>query len=141
MPAQPLSSAANYCVYANCDGVLCVGRAFLPWNNSSKKPVSRITTNFPSSRLSSPSSIPLQFFSISLHSSFLSSIPRGTTILILRVLLARRIEKKGKKREEEEEENGRTCRFSSSKKRVVVWNDVESGRAAQGMCTLVSRSG
>lgn len=22
MPAQPLSSAANYCVYANCDGVL-----------------------------------------------------------------------------------------------------------------------
>lgn len=127
----------------------CVGRAFLPWNNSSKKPVSRITpTNFRLDPLVSPSFFHRSFFRSPSIRVFSLRFLEETSVSVRSVGCSAQIganrERGGRKRGEKAVARGR---FSSElKKRVVVWNDVESGRvgrrrAAQGVCTLVSRSG
>lgn len=164
--ATPFESAANYCVYANCDGV---SRPFLPWNNSSKKPASRITpTNFRLDPLVFPFLLPrfsrlgllrspsIRAESISL--SIDSSVPRSSANVQPTRPNWKGVEGGGRRsmrrRRGRGGKDGCTRRFSSELKSVSWFRSERrervrsvgrrarcTMRACVCVCTLVSRSG
>lgn len=138
--ATPFESAANYCVYANCDGVRSRFQAVPPLEqlveearleNYSHELSSR------SSRLSlpSPSFFSARPSSISFDSSridFSPSIPRSVSLLQPTLSDSAELERWGegggsRRRRRRRGKDGCTRRFSSELKSVSWFRSVESG--------------
>lgn len=117
----------------------CVGRAFLPWNNSSKKPVSRITpTNFRLDPLVSPSFFHRSFFrSLSIR---VFSLRGNLGLGEERRLLGANWCKSRKGREKKRRKSGRTWSFLERIKKAcrgLERRRKRAGRSAAGCARRV----